>query len=104
MSSDTSTLPIPSEPHQRRKWIIYQLQSRGLTLAAIGGELGVIRQAVSDALIRPSARIEEAIAAKLGTTPQELFPERFDSDGHRLHRPRPRREQPRRDAGEAGDA
>jgi lambda repressor-like predicted transcriptional regulator len=53
------------------KQVIRDLEDRGVSLAAIGRELGVTRQSVSRTLRRPaeSARIREAIAAKLGRDP-----------------------------------
>ncbi len=90
MSSDTSTLPIPSDAFQRRQWIKYQLVLKGTSLAKIAEELGVLRQAVSDALIRPSENIEMTIAEKLGRDVKEVFPDRYDEDGKRIHRSRSR--------------
>ena len=90
MSSDTSTLAVPSDPNHRRSWIIYQLKICGSSLARIAEELGVSRQATSDALTRPSERIEQAIADKLDLAPRELFPERFDQHGNRRNKRRRR--------------
>lgn len=89
-----ATLDIPTDPFERREWVIYQLRLRGTTLTGLGRARGVSRQAVSQALFAPSYEIERAIAKALGIPVRRLFPERFDEHGHRLHairgRPRPK--------------
>jgi lambda repressor-like predicted transcriptional regulator len=77
---------VPKEPAIRRAWVLFQLRIRGYSLAAIAEEIGVARQSVRGALVEPSAHVERALAKKLGLRVQDLFPERFDSTGRRLHR------------------
>lgn len=85
MNHETSRLDVPKNPAERRGWIIWQLRLRGYSLRRIAAEEGTSIQSVSYALGNPSAALEEAIAARLDRTPQELFPERFDARGHRIH-------------------
>ncbi len=80
---------IPYEPAQRREWIKYQLGVRGYTLTSLGAELGVTRNAVSNALLRPYPRVEAAIGQVLGVAPHFLWPERYDSAGQPNRRPGP---------------
>ena len=87
MSTPSPTIQIPTDPHQRRKWVIYQLHTRGRSLSAIARDLGIDRRATSLALVRSARRVEAAIAAELGLTARQLFPERFDEEGRRLRQP-----------------
>jgi lambda repressor-like predicted transcriptional regulator len=84
MSIALSTLDIPKNPAERRAWVCYQLRIRGNSLRQIALGIDVSPQAVSSALMAPSFRIEQAIAAALGTSVTALFPERFDGNGQRL--------------------
>ncbi|HEV2674244.1 MAG TPA: helix-turn-helix domain-containing protein [Aliidongia sp.] len=89
MSIAQSTFDIPKNPAERRAWVCYQLRLRGNSLRRIAQQLDVSHQAVSNALMTPSSRIEVAIADALGTTPAKLFAERYDRDGQRLPNTRP---------------
>ncbi len=85
---DTST--IPHDTVRRRHWVRAQLLLRGLTLADLGRQLGVSRDAVSYALRHPYPRIERAIADALDLHPADIWPERYDPDGkpnRRMGRP-----------------
>jgi Ner family transcriptional regulator len=88
MSIARSTLNIPADPLARRDWVVYQLRTRGSSLRQIAREIGVVHQAVSQTLVLPNSHIEPAIAKALGVSVRDLFPERFDSRGRRLHRTR----------------
>lgn len=88
MSPPTGTINLPQNPSARRAWLTYQLRLRGLSIAALAREVGVSREALSNAMNAPSSHLEEAIAAALATKPQLLFPERFDRRGRRLSRTR----------------
>jgi len=57
----------------------------GSSYAAIAREIGCERQTVQQAMSIASDPQERAIAQKLGVTQQQLFPERYDARGHRLH-------------------
>lgn len=70
---------------ERRQWVLFQLRLRGESFASLAVELGVSRNSVGQALDLPSDRVERAIAAKLGMGQRELFPERYDGRGRRLH-------------------
>ena len=88
MTTDMTTLTPPKNPAERRAWVVYQLTLRGQSLASVGVPLGVSRQAVSGALMAPSADIEQALADALDLPIETLFPERFDAKGVRIPRTR----------------
>jgi Ner family transcriptional regulator len=75
---------VMRDPPKRRAWIIFQLSLKGLSMAAVGREAGVGRQAVYRVFDAQYPRMEQVLATALGVTPQFLFPERFDKDGKRL--------------------
>lgn len=79
---------IPKNPVERRAWVIYQLRCRGSSLSQIARQEGVSQQAVSNALMTPSYRLEIAIANAIGVTVEALFPERYDG-AYRLPYTRP---------------
>lgn len=89
MANAPAKLDIPKNPAERRGWIITQLWLRGTSLRAVGAAAGKSHQSMSYALRAPSAECEELIARALGLTALQLFPERFDAAGVRLHRLRP---------------
>ncbi|WP_136685472.1 helix-turn-helix domain-containing protein [Falsirhodobacter xinxiangensis] len=64
------------EQHERLK---AELRIRGTSLAQIGRELGISGSSMSLVGLgkHRSRRIERAIADALGTTPEELYPERY---------------------------
>ncbi|GFE49029.1 hypothetical protein So717_07820 [Roseobacter cerasinus] len=64
---------------ERHAHIKYQLELRGLSLAEIAEQIGVGASAVSSVSLGKSRskRIEQALAAALDKTPEELFPERY---------------------------
>lgn len=86
----TST-QVPKNTVERRVWIKSQLELHGASYATIARELGVSRQAVRAALSGRSRRAAEAIAAKLGLAPADIWPERYSERAH--HSPRKRRVQ-----------
>ncbi|MFQ4137379.1 helix-turn-helix domain-containing protein [Nodosilinea sp. PGN35] len=54
------------------------LRKQGWTLTGIAKELGVGPSAISHALTRQrSRRVEKVIAAKLGLSPREIWPQRY---------------------------
>ena len=81
---------IPTEARQRAKWVQYQLKLRGKSFASIARSHGWSRYAVRACLHVPSYPQEVAVAEALGITPLQLFPERYDQDGTRLHRIQPK--------------
>ncbi|WP_102227226.1 helix-turn-helix domain-containing protein [Acidimangrovimonas sediminis] len=70
--------PVDRERHARIK---YQLDLRGLSLADIARKANVGASAVSVVSLgrSRSANIEKVLAEALGTTAEELFPERYPS-------------------------
>ncbi|MNO51481.1 DNA-binding transcriptional regulator Nlp [compost metagenome] len=85
---------IPNDLIQRWEWIKYQLRAKGSSLAKLARELNVTGPAVKNAKRKPYPRVERAIARALDTTPDKLWPERWNSDGT-PHRQRPRRAEQR---------
>lgn len=77
------------DPTKRRAWIIYQLKTRGYTLSAIARANGVSQQAISSALLTPSAGMEKVLAAAVDVPVHQLFPERYSPSGRRLLPTRP---------------
>lgn len=82
------TSRIPTEPRERQGWVLFQLKLMGESFASVGREMGVSHTSVRQALTEPSFEIEKALAAKLGVTVRQLFPERYDTKGRRLHQTR----------------
>lgn len=64
----------------------YQIRQRlldtGYTIQSLADEIGVSRPTVSmvSSGLRTAHRVQEHIAQKLGTTPEELFPERYNKE------------------------
>lgn len=86
MSTAEFTFDIAINPVKRRAWVQYALRSRGLSISEIARRENVKRWAVSQALDRPMARLERAIASAVEIPVQLLFPERYDQKGRRLVR------------------
>lgn len=90
MTTLTTTLTVPKEPAFRRAWLVYQLKLRGLSLRELGRREGVSYESIASTMVSPNAHLEPVIAKALGLTVRQLFPERFDNTGRRLHRTRER--------------
>lgn len=60
-----------------------RLRLAGSSLTEIAQRLGVLQSTVTVVSqgYRKSHRIQDAIAQKLGTTPQQLFPDRYAEEG-----------------------
>jgi len=84
MMIDTPSVNIPQNSVHRRRWVIYQLSLKGLSLRQLAIREGVTTQAMSGALMTSSSHLREVIATALGLTAQTLFPEDFDAAGNRL--------------------
>ena len=72
---------IPDDIPHRREWIKYQLLIRGYNLVELAKEYGLSRSQPTAALRASYPKWEHIIASKLGTTPQKLWPERYDRYG-----------------------
>ena len=79
------TLPSFDTARERSFWVQAQLRLAGTSFAAIARTKGWSRAAVANAMLVPSDPQERAIADALGISQQELFPERYDAAGKRLH-------------------
>lgn len=88
MAIAKATLDILKNPAHRRVWIIGQLRLKGTSLRQLSIKEGVSHQALSNALMVPSRHLEQTIADALEMRIEDLFPERFDEGGRRLHRER----------------
>ena len=64
------------------------VRKQGVTLAQLGRPHGLTRQAMANALIKPSAQAEAVIAEAIGTQAHLIWPSRYNSDGQRK-RPQP---------------
>lgn len=62
------------------------LLGKGLRLTDVAALTGAPLIRVNAALREPMAEGENAIAKALGVPPAELWPERYDASGQRLHR------------------
>ena len=80
-----TSLPTFTDARERNVWVQAQLRLANTSFAAIARAHGWSRRAVSQAMVSPSHPQERAIADALGVTQLELFPERYDRDGIRLH-------------------
>lgn len=70
-------IEVPSDPRERNAWIKYQLELNNCTFADIAREGGVSRSVVRRALVMKYPKWQAAIAAKIGLTPAEIWPERY---------------------------
>lgn len=80
---------IPTDPHRRSVLVQAWLKAKGETFASLARQHGKDRRAIAMSLRVPSYPMERVLAAALGLTVPELFPERYTPDGSvRLHRVR----------------
>jgi Ner family transcriptional regulator len=80
-----NTLPPFANARERTIWVQAQLRLSGKSFASIGRANGWGRGSVSAAMKIPSYPQEVALAEALGVSPRDLFPERYDLTGQRLH-------------------
>ena len=81
MVTTMETINIPKDPAVKREWIKYQLRLKGYSLSKLCKEHGVTKSIAVNALIRTYPKWEAIIAATIDLTPQELWPERYGTDG-----------------------
>ncbi|WP_425048775.1 helix-turn-helix domain-containing protein [Pseudomonas juntendi] len=72
---------IPKDPALRWEWIKFQLRAHDTSLSKLARQLGVERNALHNVKRGPYPRMETAIAKAIGLTPQQVWPERWNSDG-----------------------
>jgi Ner family transcriptional regulator len=72
--------------HERQLWVISQLKLKGSSIAEVARKQHIARAALDAAFHRPADRAEKILAAAVGVTQQELFPERYNDKGQRLFR------------------
>jgi lambda repressor-like predicted transcriptional regulator len=80
-----TSFPTFNDVRERTLWVQAELRRVGSSFSAIARENGWSRGAVANAMFVASDPQEKAIADKLGGSQQELFPERYDRLGERLH-------------------
>ncbi len=78
-----TTSNITKKDAETWAWVKYQLELRGHSLASIAAELGVARTAPQSVRRRNYPHMQAEIAKRLGKTPEEIWPERYE--------PRPKR-------------
>lgn len=88
MTRDLTSLDVPKNPAERRAWVVYQLRIRGNSIRRLAEDTGVSQQAMSAALMAPSARLEGVLAEAIGLSVRALFPERYRGN-ERICRTRP---------------
>ncbi|MEJ6404843.1 helix-turn-helix transcriptional regulator [Yoonia sp. 2307UL14-13] len=73
------------DPKARHSRIKKQLLDLGYTIQALADEIGVSRPTVSTVIagLRTSHRVQSHLAGLLDTTPESLFPERYDKEEKR---------------------
>lgn len=81
MNIDKQTSDLFRDSSKRRAWILYQLSLKDMSIASIARDVGISRQAMWQALVKPYPRAEKIIAECLNLPPQTLFPERYTSSG-----------------------
>lgn len=72
---------VPQKEPERWNWIVFQLKNRGLSLSEVARLAGRSRTWAMAASSRRSPDVELAIAEHLGTKPEVIWPERYNSDG-----------------------
>jgi Ner family transcriptional regulator len=82
---------VPKQSRSSKKKTVWHpelikaaIRMRGKTLSDLSLENGLDESAVRAALIRSQPQAEKVIAAYLGVPLQELWPERYDSEGLRI--------------------
>lgn len=70
-------IEVPSDPRERIAWIKYQLELNGSSFSAIAREFGRSRATVRKSLDIKFPKWDKVIAAKIGLTPAEIWPERY---------------------------
>lgn len=72
---------VLADPTLRRTWIIQTFADSGSSLPALARRIGVSKSTIYSVVDRPYPKMERILAAELGMTAQELFPERYGRDG-----------------------
>lgn len=69
----------PKNTYERQVWIMAMLRIKKSSFAALARELGVTRSVVRKAVLKSYPKMERAIAAKIGYTPELIWPERYQA-------------------------
>lgn len=81
MKLDSKTQALLNDSDKRWAWLKYQLCIQNITFREIALAAGVKSQTLSKVRHMPYPKMERVLAAALGLSAQELFPERYDADG-----------------------
>jgi len=68
---------MPKKQREKKIWIKAMLELSNSSFADIARELKISRQAVQNTMIHASRRVELAIANKIGSKPEKIWPERY---------------------------
>lgn len=71
---------IPKDPALRWEWIKFQLRAHDTSCLSLLGS-SVERNALHNVKRVPYPRMETAIAKAIGLKPEQIWPERWNSDG-----------------------
>lgn len=82
---------IPTNPRERLAWALYQLKLRDLSLRRLSLGAGWNPDTLRSAFFLPSLPQERVIAKALALKVEDLFPERYDTDGNRIPKVRERK-------------
>lgn len=88
MLVNMNTQTPPKKADERRVWIKYQLELLGYNFASLAREYSLHRTCVISALHRHYPKMERIIADKLGTYPEELWPERYPLEKETIRKKR----------------
>jgi Ner family transcriptional regulator len=74
-----------SKPENRHPELIKAaIRMRGMTLSKLATDNGLHESAVRAALIRPQPEADKVISEFLGVSLHQLWPTRYDEEGHRI--------------------
>lgn len=77
LRQDVASLFVSEGQDWSSKAIIAALDRQGVSLSDLENELGVGKNAIRNVFYRKCGRYEEAIAGKIGVTPELIWPSRY---------------------------
>lgn len=69
--------PRPKKPHLLVEWVKYELRLKGSSFSEIARQNGCARETISRTFSKRMPKWEKVVAAAMGMTPEELWPERY---------------------------
>lgn len=70
---------VPIDPKHRKHWVGYQLKIRDKSFAGVARDGGVASVTLYQVFQRNYPKMERLLAAEIGMTAEELFPERYQA-------------------------